>query len=64
MKEGGQQNTDDYKKFNPMGFVPALEIDGHILSESLPICEYLEEVHGEKGVRLLPTGPENSYKRF
>ena len=30
-----------------MGFVPALEIDGHILTESLPICEYLEELYGE-----------------
>ena len=47
-----------------MGFVPALEIDGHILTESLPICEYLKEVHGDKGVLLLPAGPENSFKRF
>ena len=47
-----------------MGYVPTLEIDGLILTESLPICEYLEEVHGEKGVRLLPSGIENSYKRF
>ena len=41
--------------------VPCLEIDGHVLTESMPICEYLEDVHGEEGTKLLPSDP---IKRF
>ena len=28
VKNGGEQHTSDYKDVNPMGQVPALEIDG------------------------------------
>ena len=42
---GGEQNSEEYKKKNPQGYVPALVIDGYTLSESLPIIEYIEEKH-------------------
>lgn len=41
----GEQNASGYKARNPMGFVPALEVDGRLLGESVAILEYLEETH-------------------
>src|SRR5258706_6585763 len=36
----------DYLTINPLGRVPALELDdGRVLPESEVICEYLEDVH-------------------
>lgn len=40
---GGEQHSDAYRALNPMREVPALEIDGLVLTQSLPILEYLEE---------------------
>ena len=31
------QLTEDYKKLNPMGQVPALVIDGHTLADSVSL---------------------------
>ena len=39
----GDQITDDYKNKNPQGLVPTLEDDGIFISQSLAICEYLDE---------------------
>lgn len=39
---------DQYLKVNPLGQVPALELDsGEFITESLTICQYLDEVSGE-----------------
>ncbi|MGA0541264.1 maleylacetoacetate isomerase [Neotabrizicola sp. VNH66] len=35
--------SDSYLSVNPQGVVPALEMDGLILTQSVPIIEYLEE---------------------
>ena len=37
---------------NPAGMVPTLVMDGHNLTESMAICEYLEEKFPE--VKLYP----------
>ena len=58
LKDGGQQNKDEYKKLNPMGRVPALVIDGHTLAESVAILEYLEETRKER-----PLLPADAVKR-
>ena len=39
----GGMSSDEFKRINPSGKMPALEVDGEILGESNVICEYLED---------------------
>jgi maleylacetoacetate isomerase len=39
----GEQRAADYLALNPQGLLPALVIDGAVLTQSLAICEYLDE---------------------
>ena len=48
----GEHSAPDYLALNPQGLVPALEIDGQILGQSMAILEYLEETRPEPA--LLP----------
>ena len=62
LKEGGQQKQADYVALNPNAVVPTLVDDGHVLTQSLAICEYLEETHPEPP--LLPaTAADRAYVR-
>jgi maleylacetoacetate isomerase len=38
----GEQSSADYVALNPQGLVPALAIDGHLLTQSLAIIDYLD----------------------
>ncbi len=43
---GAENRKDDYKKKNPAGQIPCLELDdGSVISEVTAICEYLEEIN-------------------
>lgn len=42
---GGRQTDPAYIKLNPQKLVPTLIEDGHALTQSLAILEYLEETH-------------------
>ncbi|XP_049451674.1 maleylacetoacetate isomerase isoform X2 [Epinephelus fuscoguttatus] len=56
IKDGGQQLTEQYKALNPMQQVPAVEIDGITLSQSLAVIQYIDETR--PGPRLLPVHPK------
>jgi maleylacetoacetate isomerase len=47
LRNGGEQLQPAYRALNPQGLVPALDHDGFVLSQSLAICEYLEEIEPE-----------------
>jgi maleylacetoacetate isomerase/maleylpyruvate isomerase len=43
----GEQRSEGYLAVNAAGLVPALADDGHVLTQSLAIIEYLDELHPE-----------------
>ncbi|MEY8829947.1 maleylacetoacetate isomerase [Sedimentitalea sp. XS_ASV28] len=50
----GEQRSAEHLARNPQGLVPALEIDGLLLTQSLAIIEYLDET---RRLNLLPADP-------
>ena len=54
VNDGGQQHSPEHHARNPQELVPALEHDGRMLTQSLAILEYLDEVWPDHGVRLVP----------
>ncbi len=48
----GEQRAPDFLALNPQGMLPALETEGRVLTQSLAILEYLDEIHPQPA--LLP----------
>ena len=55
INQGGEQHHADYLALNPQGLVPALEVDGTLLTQSLAIIDYLDERYPTPA--LLPIQP-------
>jgi maleylacetoacetate isomerase/maleylpyruvate isomerase len=53
---GGEQLGPAYRALNPQGLVPALEVDGRAMTQSLAIIEWLDERY--PAPPLLPAGPD------
>ena len=51
----GAQRSEAFVALNPQGMVPALEVDGAVLTQSPAILEWLEEAHPQPP--LLPADP-------
>jgi maleylacetoacetate isomerase len=51
----GDQRAPEYLAKNPAGFVPALEVDGLVLGQSLAIIDYLDTLAPEP--RMVPAEP-------
>jgi glutathione S-transferase len=58
--KNGEQKKPEYLKVNPKGKVPALSIDGEILTENVAIISFLARTFPE--AKLLPTDPKGSIK--
>ena len=58
VRDGGQQKSEAYRALNPQMLVPALEVDGHVLTQSPAILEWLEETHPEP-----PRLPSDAFER-
>ncbi len=57
----GEQNSQQFKKINPLGKVPVLQLeDGSSIWESLSIIEYFEEIYPE--VPMIGENPEERAK--
>lgn len=55
VNNGGEQFSEAYQKINPQMLIPSLQDGNHILTQSLAIIEYLNEVYPTPS--LLPAQP-------
>lgn len=62
LRNGGEQRAPGYLAINPQGLVPSLRHDDAALTQSMAICEYIDEVWPEPA--LLPRAPlQRAYVR-
>jgi glutathione S-transferase len=62
--QGGANRKEPFLSKNPMGGLPVLELDdGRCLSESLVICEYLEDLHPDPAL-IGSTPDERAFARM
>jgi maleylacetoacetate isomerase len=51
-----QQRSPEHLALNPQGFVPALEVEGKVITQSLAIIDWLDAQYPEP--RLIPADPD------
>ena len=56
LKDGGEQYGPEYKKQNPLAQVPCLVHQGRVISQSLAVIQYLDDIKPEP--LLFPKEPE------
>ena len=55
VRNGGEHLGEEYRAINPQGLVPVLLHQGYVLTQSMAICEYLDECF--ETYPLLPADP-------
>lgn len=61
INNGGEQNSASYRALNPIGGVPTLQHDQVVISQSMAIAEYIEEVF-KSGQALFPNSAATKAK--
>ena len=56
----GEQNGDAFRAVNPLGLVPALEIEHGVVVESAAIAMWVFEEHPEAGLAPVPGSPHRA----
>lgn len=54
LQDGGEQHSPEYRALNPQELVPCLCDGDRVITQSLAIMEYLDEMHPELETALLP----------
>lgn len=54
VRDGGEQHAPEYRALNPQEAVPCLRDGDRVITQSLAIIEYLDEMHPELETALLP----------
>ena len=61
----GEQKTPEFLAVNPMGKVPALVDEGHVVTEAAAICAHLADRFPDAGLAPLPGDPaRGTYLRW
>lgn len=60
----GGPRSEEYRKINPLGLIPALATPHGLLSESVAIMEYLEDLHPEPSMRPRDAFARATLRRF
>jgi len=55
IRNGGEQHSEEFRAINPQGLIPVLVHRGQVITQSLAICEYLDECFEQ--YPLLPSQP-------
>ncbi|KGI78492.1 maleylacetoacetate isomerase [Oleiagrimonas soli] len=58
VRDGGEQHADEYRRINPQELVPTLLHGQRVITQSLAIIEYLDEIWPD-GPSLLPAVPRD-----
>jgi len=58
VRQGGEQHGETFRAINPQGLVPVLVHKGKVITQSMAICEYLDECF-----ELYPLLPAESLER-
>ncbi|RDS79338.1 maleylacetoacetate isomerase [Dyella monticola] len=53
VRDGGEQHSPDYVALNPLQLIPTLVDGDRVMTQSMAIAEYLDEIHPQPA--LLPT---------
>jgi len=62
LEYGASMKSEDYLKINPMGKVPAIVHNGHVVTECSAICAYLADAFPEKQLAPEPAKRAEYYR--
>lgn len=54
LRDGGEQHAEGYRMINPQELIPCLLDGDRVITQSLAIMEYLDEMYPEPATALLP----------